>query len=245
MSVLTDVVLSTDFLQDVDLLHRRLPDLLGFLRWHLVWGGDVDDLHRIVLRRPLVDTATHNTAHSPEEETTRWPCYLQICQVTRAFRGLCLHSWTLGKHLCVPQSGLRQQTDDSFCDNSWMYCVFHHTFGQWFPTEYYSNPQIKDCETKSISGDNEAETKWTRLWGQPSHVKNTRAAERIVHIRWPCDLYASEITQSQQRAVRSRAALNTKPLSKTLWSWWMQPPPTVCAYVTAPPSDRWWGMNEN
>lgn len=28
-------------------------------------------------------------------------------------------------------------------------------------------------------------------WG---HVKNTRAAEHIVHIRWPCDLHVSEIT---------------------------------------------------
>lgn len=74
-------------------------------------------------------------------------------------------------------------------------------FCQWFLTEYYSNPQIKDCEIKSIPGDNEEETKWTRLWGQPSHVKNTWAAEHIVHIRWPCDLYVSEITQSQQRAI--------------------------------------------
>lgn len=68
MNVLTDVVLSADFLQDVDLLHRRLSDLLNLLGSHLVRGGDVDDLHRVLQRRPFVNAATHHTADSPGEE---------------------------------------------------------------------------------------------------------------------------------------------------------------------------------
>ena len=82
LSVLTDVVLSADFLQDVDLLHRRLPDLLDLLRGRLVQGGDVDDLHRVLLRRPLVDAATHHAAHPPEVKhiqlsiSTALPVYL-------------------------------------------------------------------------------------------------------------------------------------------------------------------------
>ena len=76
--MLTDVVLSADFLQDVDLLRRGLSDLLHLLRGHLVRGGDVDDLHRVLLRRPLVDAATHHAAHSPEEERT-----LVICTFVR------------------------------------------------------------------------------------------------------------------------------------------------------------------
>lgn len=67
-ALLTDVFLSTDFLEDVDLLHRRLSDLLDLLWGHLVRGGDVDDLHSILLRRPFVDAAPHHAAHSPEEE---------------------------------------------------------------------------------------------------------------------------------------------------------------------------------
>lgn len=70
MNVLTDVFPSAHFLQDVDLLHRRLSELLNLLRGGLVRGGDVDDLHRVLLRRPFVDAATHHAAHSPEEEKT-------------------------------------------------------------------------------------------------------------------------------------------------------------------------------
>lgn len=51
---LTDVFLPADLLQDVNLLHRSLSDLLDLLGGHLVRGGDVDDLHRVLLRRPLV-----------------------------------------------------------------------------------------------------------------------------------------------------------------------------------------------
>lgn len=65
--VLTDVLPSVDFLEDIDLLHRRLFDLLGLLRVYLVRGGDVDDLHCVVLRCPFVDAATDHTAHPPEE----------------------------------------------------------------------------------------------------------------------------------------------------------------------------------
>lgn len=65
---LTDVVLSADFLQDVDLLHRRRSDLLDLPRRHLVRGGDVDDLHRVLPGRPLVDAAAHHAAHAPEDE---------------------------------------------------------------------------------------------------------------------------------------------------------------------------------
>lgn len=75
---LTDVVLSVDFLEDVDLLLCRLSDLLDLLRRHLVWGSDVDDLHRILLRRPLVDTASHHAAHSPEDRKAQQHCYLQL-----------------------------------------------------------------------------------------------------------------------------------------------------------------------
>lgn len=114
MTGLTDVVLSADFLEDVDLLHRRLSDLLDLLRGHLVRGGDVDDLHRVLLRRPLVDAAAHHTAHSPEEEKRqRRPRYLQLCRV----RGLCLRSWTRGKHVCMLQSGILVKKTERFCDN--------------------------------------------------------------------------------------------------------------------------------
>lgn len=65
---LTDVLLPANLLQDVDLLHRCLPDLLDLLWAHLVRGGDVDDLHRILLRRPLVQTAAHHTAYSPDQD---------------------------------------------------------------------------------------------------------------------------------------------------------------------------------
>lgn len=64
---LTDVVLSAHFLQDVDLLHRRLSDLLDLLLGHLVRGSDVDDLHRKLLGGALVDAAAHHAAHSPED----------------------------------------------------------------------------------------------------------------------------------------------------------------------------------
>lgn len=90
MTVLTDVVLSADLLEDVDLLHRRLSDLLHLLRSYLVRGSDVDDLHRILLRRALVDAASHHAAHSPEEEKTQQPCYLQLCQVTYLFVHVCV-----------------------------------------------------------------------------------------------------------------------------------------------------------
>lgn len=90
MNALTDVVLSADLLEDVDLLRRRLSDLLDLLRSHLVRGSDVDDLHRILLRRPLVDAASHHAAHSPEEEKTQQPCYLQLCQVTYLFVRVCV-----------------------------------------------------------------------------------------------------------------------------------------------------------
>lgn len=76
--MLTDIVLSAHFLKDVNFLHRRLSDLLNLLRSHLVRWGDVNDLHRVLLRCPFVDTATHHTAHSPEDEETQQPCYLQL-----------------------------------------------------------------------------------------------------------------------------------------------------------------------
>lgn len=76
----TDVFLPVDFLEDVDLLHRCLSDLFDLLRRHLVRGGDVDDLHRVLLRRMLVDAAAHHAAHSPEDEKkTHQPSELHIC----------------------------------------------------------------------------------------------------------------------------------------------------------------------
>lgn len=68
MDELTDVVPSADFLEDVDLLHRGLSDLLDLPRGRLVRGGDVDDLHRVLRGRHLVDAAAHHAAHSPEEQ---------------------------------------------------------------------------------------------------------------------------------------------------------------------------------
>lgn len=65
MTGLTDVVLAAHFLQDVDLLHRGLPELVDLLPGHLVRGGDVDDLHRVLLGGALVDAAPHHAAHSP------------------------------------------------------------------------------------------------------------------------------------------------------------------------------------
>lgn len=65
--MLTDVVLSEHFLQYVNLLHRRLPDLLDLLLSHLVRGCDVDDLHRVLLGGALVDAAAHHAAHSPAD----------------------------------------------------------------------------------------------------------------------------------------------------------------------------------
>lgn len=77
----TDVLLPVDFLEDVDLLHRCLSDLFDLLRRHLVRGGDVDDLHRVLLRRMLVDAAAHHAAHSPEDEKkkTHQSSELHIC----------------------------------------------------------------------------------------------------------------------------------------------------------------------
>lgn len=69
--MLTDVVPSTDFLQDVDLLDGRLPDLLDLLSRHLVRGRDVDDLHGVVLGGALVDAASHHAAHAPGRERTQ------------------------------------------------------------------------------------------------------------------------------------------------------------------------------
>lgn len=64
---LTDVVLTAHFLQYVNLLHRRLPDLFDLLLAHLVRGCDVDDLHRVLLGGALVDAAAHHAAHSPAD----------------------------------------------------------------------------------------------------------------------------------------------------------------------------------
>ncbi len=50
-----------------------------------------------------------------------------------------------------------------------------------------------------------------------SHVKCTRAAEHIVHIRWPRDLHVRKgvrLRNLTARRPKSRAALNTNPLSK-------------------------------
>lgn len=80
-SVLTDVLPSVDFLEDINLLHRRLSDLLDLLRGRLVRGSDVNDLHRVLLRCPLVDAATHHTAHSPEDEKTPQPSYQSAFQL--------------------------------------------------------------------------------------------------------------------------------------------------------------------
>lgn len=65
---LTDVVLSAHFLQDVDLLHRGLSDLLDLLLSHPVGGSDVDDLHRVLLVGVLVDAAAHHAAHPSEDQ---------------------------------------------------------------------------------------------------------------------------------------------------------------------------------
>lgn len=76
--VLTDVVLSADFLQDVNLLHCCRSDLLDLLRGRFVRGGDVNNFHCIFLRRLFVDAAAHHTADSPEDETdTYLPSHLQ------------------------------------------------------------------------------------------------------------------------------------------------------------------------
>lgn len=93
VTVLTDIVLPANFLEDVDLLHGRLSDLFDLLWSCFVRWGDVDDLHRILLRRLFADAATHHTAHSPREEKTRRPSYRQLCQVTYFIRSLYLRSW--------------------------------------------------------------------------------------------------------------------------------------------------------
>lgn len=93
----TDVLLSVDFLEDVDLLHHRLSDLFDLLRRHLVGGGDVDDLHRVLLRGPLVDAAAHHAAHSPEDEKN-----------TSAVRAAHLLFLGLGRR--------------ATCDNCWIKC---------------------------------------------------------------------------------------------------------------------------
>lgn len=64
--VLTDVLLSADLLQDVDLFRGGRPDLLDLLPGQLVRGGDVDDLHGVLLGGAFVDTAAHHAAHAPE-----------------------------------------------------------------------------------------------------------------------------------------------------------------------------------
>lgn len=92
---LTDVVLSADFLEDVDLLLCCISDLLDLLWRHLVWGSDVDDLHCILLRCPLVNTASHHAAHSPEEGKAQQHCYLQLpsgqkLEGSQRTAGLCL-----------------------------------------------------------------------------------------------------------------------------------------------------------
>lgn len=70
VNVLTDVVPSADFLQDVNLLDGRLPDLLDLLSSHLVRGSDVDDLHCVLLGGALVHAASHHAAHAPGSERT-------------------------------------------------------------------------------------------------------------------------------------------------------------------------------
>lgn len=70
-NVLTDVVPSADFFEDVNLLDGRLPDLLDLLGSHLVRGSDVDDLHCVLLRGALVDAASHHAAHAPGSERTK------------------------------------------------------------------------------------------------------------------------------------------------------------------------------
>lgn len=69
--MLTDVVPSADFLQDVNLLDGRLPDLLDLLSSHLVRGSDIDDLHSVLLGGALVDAASHHAAHAPGSERTK------------------------------------------------------------------------------------------------------------------------------------------------------------------------------
>lgn len=80
--MLTDVLLSADFLEDVDLLHCRLSDLLDLLRGRLVRGGDVDDLDRVLLRRSFVDAATHHAAHSPEKEKSLVISFVRLLNIS-------------------------------------------------------------------------------------------------------------------------------------------------------------------
>lgn len=69
--MLTDVVPSAHFLEDVNLLDGRLPDLLDLLSTHLVRGSDVDDLDGVLLGGALVDAASHHAAHAPGSERTK------------------------------------------------------------------------------------------------------------------------------------------------------------------------------
>lgn len=109
----TDVLLPVDFLEDVDLLHRCLSDLFDLLRRHLVRGGDVDDLHRVLLRRMLVDAAAHHAAHSPEDEK----------KTTSAVRAAHLLFLGLGRR--------------ATCDNCWIKCsvtvsfIMNHVFNRF------------------------------------------------------------------------------------------------------------------
>lgn len=99
--IFTDVFLSADFLEDVDLLQRSLSDLLNLLWGHLVWGGDVYDLHGVLLRCPFVNAAPHHTAHTPEKQKNTY--HLHFCHfIYFLFTCLCLESWTQKTLWCDP-----------------------------------------------------------------------------------------------------------------------------------------------
>lgn len=139
---LTDVVLSAHFLQYVDLLHRRLSDLLDLLLTHLVRGCDVDDLHRVLLGGALVDAAAHHAAHPPEDtghqragEGRKWYCHEKHVSISGH-----LHFLTRSRYYChaficsglvLNCPGPRSQTllcfwfwVDSDCGHSgWCICI--------------------------------------------------------------------------------------------------------------------------